>query len=279
MQTMKRARCCGQMLLGLLAPSLVGAAEAPWVDPATGMEFVQMAKGCFSMGVPNDAFAIDDVPIFAARVQRTEMPAHEVCLDEFWIGRHEVSERQWQQVMGPPARAVGENHPVTGMRWAEAVSFAQRLSGRADAPGLFRLPSEAEWEYACRAGRPAQVSVTPTDVLAPLAWFSYSYGVNSAERFKTVHPVGTRQANAAGIHDMLGNAWEWTQEPFQADAYRRHGRNNPRVEAEVGERVIRGGSFQSAPHFVRCEARGWQAADQAGTSVGLRLVLIRQGGQ
>lgn len=274
---MKLKFWCSQTLVLLVMPSLVGAAEGPWVDPATGMEFIRMAKGCYSMGVPEKAFAVDDISIFSERVQRTEMPAHEVCLDEFWIGRHEVTEAQWRQVMGPRARPVGEQHPVTGVRWQDAVDFAQRLTERATANERFRLPTEAEWEYACRAGSPAQVDISPTDVLAPLAWFSFSYGPNSAERYKTVHPVGTRQANHAGIHDMLGNAWEWTQDSFQADAYRRHAKQNPTIQTEVADRVIRGGGFQTARHFVRCEARGWQSAEQSSESIGFRLVLIRQG--
>lgn len=274
---MKQAKFIVAGLLAALLPALAPADDSVWIEPATGMEFVRIAAGCYAMGLPAGAFELDSIPLFSRRIERTEMPAHEVCVDEFWLGRHEVTQGQWRQLMGDGKGSLGDEYPMVGVRWQEAVDFSRRLSEKSASAGTFRLPTEAEWEYACRAGNPAQTELLGTNKLAPLAWFSYSYGVNSAERFHTVHPVGTRPANGAGLHDMLGNAWEWTLDHFQADAYRKHPRQNPRVTAASPDRSIRGGSFQSAPHFVRCEARGWQAADLPLDSLGFRLTLIRQG--
>lgn len=256
---------------------LAAAEEALWKEPSTGIEFVRIAKGCFQMGVPENAFAIDDDEIFLDRIKRTEMPAHEVCLDEFWIGRTEVTEGQWRAVMGEPAVPVGDQHPVTAVRWQDATEFAKKLNERMTPALRVRLPTEAEWEFACRAGAAPQTRILGTDVVAPFAWFSYAYDLKGIDRYKTVHPVATRKPNASGLQDMLGNAWEWTQDHFEASAYRTHSRHNPLVTSASPEKVIRGGGFQTAQQFTRCEARGWMDGDEIRSSVGFRLVLIRQG--
>lgn len=273
----KQSTLFGSIGLFALLVAPCAAEEGAWTEPLTGIEFVRFAGGCFQMGLPPKAFDVDDVPIFSDRIKRFEMPAHEVCLDEFWMARHEVSEAQWQVLM-PPANKLGDAYPVTGVNWAEAVDFASRLTGRPEnSVGVFRLPSEAEWEYACRAGSPPRTRVWPTDQLAPKAWFSYSYSDNTSIRFHTVHPVGLREANAAGLFDMLGNAWEWTADAFDPDAYVKQAGKQAGPSVDTKKRSIRGGSFQSAPHFVRCEARSWQDAGQATPSLGFRLVLIRKG--
>ncbi|WP_265946398.1 formylglycine-generating enzyme family protein [Dechloromonas sp. A34] len=259
-----------------LLPALAWANGATWTEPRTGMAFTRMAKGCYAMGVADDQPAREEGYIYARRVAN-EMPAHEVCLDEFWIGRFEVTEAQWQTLIGTPRRPVGPGHPVTGISWQEAQTFARRLSEISDKGDQFRLPTEAEWEYACRAGEPASSGPPYTDEIAGKAWFSFHYEKKTGERHASVHPVGTRQANAAGLHDMLGNAWEWVQDSYRDDAYRLHARRNPVIEQDGAARAIRGGGFRTARHFIRCAARAWQDGATQTDTIGFRLVRIPRG--
>lgn len=259
-----------------LFPASGSANGVAWTEPQTGMEFSRLAKACYSMGIADDAPAREQGRTYAARVGN-EMPAHEVCLDEFWLGRFEVTEAQWQMLMGEPRRPVGQDRPVTGVSWQEAVAFAQKLSDASPTGERFRLPTEAEWEYACRAGEPASSRPPYTEEISGKAWFSFHYGKKTGERYPSVHPVGTREANAAGLHDMLGNAWEWVQDSYRDDAYRQHARNNPVIEQEGAPRAIRGGSFRTARYFIRCSARGWQEPGVQAETIGFRLVRIPQG--
>ena len=111
--------------------------EDVWLEPATGMDFMRVAGGCFKMGCEGDACAAD------------QRPAREVCVDSFYIGRHEVTQAQWTRVMGqnPSEFKLGDNYPVERVSWNEAQSFLRKLSDQSVGPYRFRLPTEAEWEF------------------------------------------------------------------------------------------------------------------------------------
>jgi len=146
--------------------------------------------------------------------ERSEAPATSVNMPGFWIGKYEVTQALYQAVMGrnPVDRdSVSPLAPVTSVSWHDAMEFCRRLSQTTGK--TYRLPTEAEWEYACRAGSDGNLPF-PTGDLGNHAWF----GRNSGRRS---HPVGQKNANKWGIYDMFGNAWEWTlslYRPYPYDA-------------------------------------------------------------
>ena len=259
------------LLLAVMVPSQ--AAEV-WVDPNTGMEFVAIPKGCFQMGLPETAFANEEGASFQQRV-RAEMPQHEVCIDAFWMGRFEVKVAEWQKVMGQQPSSEAANAPVSGVRWEDADAFARRLTELAGGSARFRLPTEAEWEYACRAGTPAVTQIPGRDDLNDRAWFSSPYAMSAGERLKSVQPVGQKAPNAFGLNDMLGNVWEWVQDTYRPDAYAHHTLYNPVVTGPEQTQVIRGGGLRTDRRMTRCEARAWMPTQETQDTIGLRLVRIR----
>jgi formylglycine-generating enzyme required for sulfatase activity len=259
----------------LLSTVLVsGHAAETWREPNTGMEFVQIPKGCFQMGLPANAFADDETALFLQRI-RTEMPQHEVCVDEFWLGRYEVRASEWQKIMGQRDSSNPANAPVAGITWEEANAFARRLTELSGGSERLRLPTEAEWEYSCRAGSPAITRTLGRDVLNEKAWFSSPYLLTGGERLKTIQPVGQKAVNAFGLYDMLGNVWEWVQDNYRSDAYAKHSLYNPVITGPEKIRVIRGGGLRTDRRMTRCETRGWMPAQETQDTIGLRLVRIR----
>ena len=265
------------LFVGMTLSLCAGAADkasapATWKEPLSGMEFVAVPKGCFQMGnspavVFREKFAglplsYHDTPF------NDELPRHEACVDAFWMGRHEVRNDEWQRVMGGP-RPARPDAPIANVTWEQATAFAARLTERSGGKHRFRLPTEAEWEYACRAGASDEIVPTLGD-LADRAW----YVVEPDGIRNETQPVGKLAPNAFGLHDMLGNVWEWVQDGYQADAYQRHELFNPATPASGSSRVIRGASFRSEPIHVRCARRNQYAATDSLRTIGLRLVRI-----
>ena len=259
------------LVVCLLVTASVHSAEV-WREPTTGMEFVRMDKGCFVMGVASNAFAAYDMDLHERA--KTEMPSHEVCLDAFWIGRFEVKQAEWNRLLkGAVEPFPTDERPMAGIGWREAVDFANRLTEASAGKYRFRLPSEAEWEYACRAGANPSDRPPSTDALDPKAWYSSSYQAPfSGVRIHSLQPVGRKAANAWGLHDMLGNVWEWTRDAYLADGYRKHPLYNPVIEGPGDRRVIRGGGLRTGARMVRCEGRAWLTMDDSMDTVGFRLV-------
>ncbi len=256
--------------LAVLASSTVLADKAPasWRDPVTGMSFVSIDKGCYQMGTAEPVAPHPD-PFwqrigYKAALSHDEQPRHEVCVDAFWMGEHEVTADEWKAVMGGGS---GGKAPVARVSWEQARIFAARLSERSGV--RYRLPTEAEWEYACRAGAAEAQTVISLELVGQ-AWYS-----RGEARRDAPEPVGQLAANAFGLHDMLGNVWEWTEDSYRPDAYARHALYNPVVREAAGQKVIRGGSFRTEPRQTRCTARGHIDPDQTLDAVGFRLVRVR----
>ena len=206
-----------------------------WTDPTTRMKFVKVPGGCFQMGSPESEKDRDS----------REGPVHEVCLDGFWMGKYEVTQGQWQSVMGenPSNFKKGDNYPVGLVFWDDTQKFFNKLNARGS--GRFRLPTEAEWEYSCRAGTTTPFHFGETISADTQANYKGNYPYGGGPKGKnrqSTTPVGSFPSNAWGLHDMHGNVREWVQDKFDSKAYQKHSGRNPIYEGSGSNRVIRGGS-------------------------------------
>ncbi|MBF0426413.1 MAG: formylglycine-generating enzyme family protein [Magnetococcales bacterium] len=222
-----------------------------------GMEFVLLPAGTFLMGsdknFDNEAFP-------------DEMPQHRVTLTQpFYLGRNEVTQGQWVALMEEnPSKVKGRNLPVDMVSWVEVQEFIRRLNVK-EKTRTYRLPTEAEWEYACRAGTTtSHYWGNRADEIGLYAWFEG----NARGR---VHPVGQLRPNAFGLYDMLGNVWELVQDAYGDQAYRKHAAKDPFYEESNANHVYRGGSWDSTSWYARCANRGGLSAEERLESVGFRL--------
>jgi formylglycine-generating enzyme required for sulfatase activity len=181
------------------------------------------------------------------------------------MGKYEVTQEQWQKIMGdnPAGFNKGGQYPVENVSWEDIKEFITRLNKRSGK--MYRLPTEAEWEYACRAnGSGKYCGGDNPDVLA---WHEENSG-------KKTHPVGGKQANGFGLYDMSGNVWEWCADKFDKDYYAAGGvRNNPQGPSGGGERVERGGSAASRVHNCRAAFRFRNRPDYHEDMLGFRILM------
>jgi formylglycine-generating enzyme required for sulfatase activity len=242
------------VVAALLAPSRLPALDAPGKADAVvnslGMRMVRVPAGSFPM-----------VTAPGAPMRQQEEVEHRVTLTRaFRIAATEVTQRQWLALM-PSNRSPqpGDDLPVTSLSWREAQEFCLKLSQREAAP--YRLPTEAEWEYACRAGTgdpPAGRSA-----LEAVAW----HADNSGER---AHPVGQKTPNAWGLFDLLGNVAEWTLDAY--GPYPHLPATDPVGPPTGSTRVVRGGAWRSFRPAVRCAARTGTPESYQLSHVGMRVV-------
>ncbi len=223
------------------------------IDTVSGMEFVRVPGGTFMMG---DTFG-DGL--------ENEGPVHEVELNPFCIGRYPVTQAQWLRVMPTnPSAFEGDDHPVEQVSWFDVLNFLQQHAAMSPDRHPYRLPTEAEWEYAARSGGKDE-KYAGGDQVESLAWF----GENSDGRTR---PVGLKKPNGLGLFDMSGNVWEWCQDVFDEKAYPGHSRANPVTTGNGPDRAIRGGSFNLDEWSLRCARRFGFPADFSGPGLGFRLV-------
>jgi formylglycine-generating enzyme required for sulfatase activity len=243
-----------------------------WVEPETGMEFVWVQAGCFEMG------CID----WVRQCNPNEYPVHKVCLDGFWIGRYPVTQKQWLRIFekNPSFFQRNTDHPVENVSWYDAGKYIDELNvleGRE----VFRLLTEAEWEYACRSNEgPMNYSgsMDPEEV----AWHRGNSG-------NSTRPVGSRMPNKLGLFDMSGNVFEWVRDVYDDDAYIRHNLHNPVADTGLGSaydrylpiiepymggdslRVVRGGSWRHSSTAARCSSRYSVVASTRQNYLGFRI--------
>ena len=261
------------LFLSAFANTAVAENRAEWHEPITGMKFVWIDDGCFQMGAEHEGSdPVRTVPNI------NELPAHQVCVDGFWMGKYEVTRSEWAEVSSLNHRQKPNNrHPVAQVTWEQAQQFIKRLNRLSDDPVLgankFRLPTEAEWEYACTAAGADTLPLEDSDkletILPQRAW----YRVPRRED-PTTRPVGELDANPWGLHDMLGNVWEWVADSYVKDGYTQHAGKNPIVTKDTGAHVLRGGSYKSNWWSARCGVRNFGIADDPIASIGLRLVRM-----
>lgn len=252
-------RQCLLVVFVLFAASKTSIGQSSGSSPssanASGMHFVRIAPGEFMMGC-----AADDSSCAAP-----EKPARRVQITTaFEIGRYEVTQAEWQSVMGSnPSHFRGDNLPVEQVGWNEAQQFLEKLNARNDGY-RYRLPTEAEWEFAARGPDNAPAPSRLEDV----AWFDANAG-------RQTHPVGQKQPNARGLHDMLGNVSEWVQDRFQVNYYSTAPSTNPSGPATGENRVMRGGSFVAAREHLRPTYRiQMPPAGSSNPTMGFRYVRI-----
>ena len=236
-------------------------AQEVWREPATGMEFVRVPAGCFDMG---DTFGDGET---------NELPVHKVCMSAYWIGRHEVTQAQWTSLMdyNLSVFATSPQHPVASVNQIDIETFVRKL-GEHHPGKVFRLPTEAEWEYACRAaGKAEKFGGEAPPEGANTAEYADEHGEGSVA-------VGAFAPNALGLHDMSGNLWEWVSDVYAADAYEQHAAENPHYQAAGPARMLRGGGWSHPGAFARCSKRHMHCRPSARFDfVGFRLVLEEQG--
>ena len=246
------------------------------------LEMVLIPGGSFLMGSPKDE---------PERLSN-ESPQHEVTIIPFCVGKYPVTQAQWKAVASlpqvneeldaDPSDFKGENHPVEGVSWSDAVEFCDRLSSHTKR--LYRLPSEAEWEYACRAGTttPFHFGETITTDLAnyrgtddkELKWSgSYGQGPKGIYRQETTSVGSFGVANTFGLYDMHGNVWEWCAD-YWHDNYEGAPKDGSAwIDNNDNDyRMLRGGSWVNYPLFCRSACRGNDDAGVRDDNIGFRVV-------
>jgi len=245
------------------APATIHSALEPTLTNSIGMGVVLIPAGTFMMGSPDsDATAYDN-----------EKPAHSVTISQpFYLGRYAVTQVQWEAVMEVnPSRFTGDrNRPVERVSWEDTQEFIRRLSIR-DGGTRYRLPTEAEWEYACRAGSQTAYSFdSDPSLLNTYGWYDKNSGGFFGSILSKTYPVGQRQPNAWGLYDMHGNVWEWVYDWYKA--YNLEPVTDPQGPATGSYRVIRGGSWSNNARLCRSAFRLHLTPGSRDERLGFRLL-------
>ena len=222
--------------------------------------------GTFTMGATQEqgSDAYDD-----------EKPAHRVTLTGYYIGETEVTQELWQAVMGSnPSRYTGNlQRPVESVSWNDCQVFIKKLNQLTGK--TFRLPTEAEWEYAARGGsRSRAYKYSGSDNIDAVAWYTVNcYDKGEYHPDYGTHPVGQKQANELGLYDMSGNVWEWCQDWYGKNYYSSSPQTNPTGPSSGSNRVSRGGSWHDNAGGCRVSNRNSTAPTSGNYYLGLRLAL------
>lgn len=267
-------------LLILVASFCVTVAHAQTKDfeevTVQGMVFIRIPAGTFTMGTPDAVQAQLEAAKAWTRFENVEKPAHQVTINKpFLIGKFEVTQKEWKAQSRAKKTAfsfTGDDLPAESVSFDDVSTFIAGLNKKAGKQ-MFRLPTEAEWEYCARAGSneaygKGKDGVQITDkTLGGYAWFAATAGGKP-------HPVGKKLPNAWGLHDMMGNVWEWCRDWYTPAFYTAEAATNP-LNKDVensSERVIRGGSWFVAPGNLRAAFRGASLPDTRSAHIGFRLV-------
>lgn len=250
-------------------------AATPSTDPATGMEFISVPGGCYLMG---DSVGDGDP---------NERPVHEVCVSAFSIGKFEVTNVQYKKFSPQHNSGVSQgstlnddNQPVVNVSWENAVAFAKWLSEKSGQ--AYRLPTEAEWEFAARGGssqsrfwgnNPDEACkyANVADMTAKKHWANWT-SFACDDGYAVSAPVGSLLPNSYGLYDMLGNAWEWCEDIYNSEAYTKLPKDNPVYGGSGEYRVMRGGGWSNGPLGIRSSHRVGLSPSFGHHSLGFRLV-------
>ncbi len=216
---------------------------------------VYVSGGTFTMGATSEQ---------GSEAWDNEKPTHSVTLSSFYLCKYEVTQALWRAVMGNnPSNFKGHNLPVESVSWNDCQTFISRLNSLTGKN--FRLPTEAEWEYAARGGnRSRDYKYSGSNVLSDVAWYYDNSG------YKT-HPVGSKSPNELGFYDMSGNVYEWCSD--WKGAYSSSSQTNPAGPSSGSYRVYRGGSWVNGAQGCRSSTRDNCSPDNRYSNLGLRLAL------
>ena len=218
------------------------------------IEMVNVKGGKFDLG--DDSAAMD------------RRPAHTVTLSDFAIGKYEITQKEWTAVMGsnPSPYNYCDNCPVTNVSWSDIQKFLEKVNSMTGKH--YRLPTEAEWEYAARGGRREDKEnmkkYSGREVLQYIAWFERNS--NDHE-----HPVGKKRANQLDIHDMTGNVEEWCSDWYGKSYFSTRDVTNPTGPDGGNSKVVRGGSFKSLKDEISVTRRAAYTPDTRATTLGFRI--------
>ena len=231
------------------------AASQTFTANGVSFKMIRVEGGTFTMGATSEQ---------GSDAYDNEKPAHQVTLSSYYIGETEVTQALWQAVMGSnPSYFKGENRPVEKVSWDDCKTFISKLNSLTGRN--FRLPTEAEWEFAARGGNKSQgYKYSGSNSLGNVAW----YGDNSGGE---THPVKTKSPNELGIYDMNGNVWEWCQDRY--GSYSSSSQRDPAGPSSGSFRVNRGGSWRHIAGDCRVSRRNFYSPGSRGSNLGLRLVL------
>ena len=242
------------LLVGWIPPKIFAQEEIineGVVSPSTQMRFLKIPAGCFLMG-SNKGFNF-------------EAPVHKVCVDSFYLGKYEVTQKQWALFQSEDlSRFKGENHPVQRVSWKDAKEYIQKLN-LAENTTKYRLPSEAEWEYAARGGTSTEF-FWGDKIDNDYVWY---FGTSNYK----AHPVGLKKPNPFGLYDILGNVWEWTEDWFSNDYFKRSPTQNPKGPETGRFKVKRGGSQANLISHIKSHTRYRAPANKRHYINGFRIAF------
>jgi formylglycine-generating enzyme required for sulfatase activity len=229
--------------------------QKQWQDKTTGMVFVHIKGGCYEMGCGE----------WTGQCDPDELPVHKVCVDDFWMGQYEVTQKEWQIIMekNPSMSAYGSHYPVEKVSWEDVQTFIKKLEKKSNQN--FRLPTEAEWEFACRSGGKNQKYAGRSLDINHLGWFKDN-------SMYITHGVGIKAPNSLGLYDMSGNVSEWCMDAYQTEAYKKHHKNKPQVK-HGNIKVVRGGDWSDKYNHLRCADRRGYAKNLRSKDIGFRLIV------
>ncbi len=220
---------------------------------------VWVEGGTFRMGATSEQGSDAD-----SEADSDEKPVHSVTLSSFYIGKTEVTQALWKAVMGSnPSNFRGDNLPVECVSWNDCQAFIRKLNALTGQN--FRIPTEAEWEFACRGGNNSRgYKYSGSNYIDNVAWYTDNSG-------KKTHPVATKSPNELGIYDMSGNVFEWCSD-WKGD-YSSGAQTNPKGPYDGSDRVLRGGGWGYGAWHCRSSYRGNHFPTNRGSNGGLRLAL------
>ena len=247
-----------------------GSTNSFTLPGGASLEMVWIEAGTFQMGSPSSESGRDS----------DEGPVHGVTISQgFYLGKYEVTQGQWERVMstrpwqGQDNVRSGSDYPAVYVSWEDAQEFIRRLNVSLG-QNVYRLPTEAEWEYACRAGTTTRWSFGDDESqLTHYAWYRDN-ARDVGEQYG--HLIGTKRANPYGLYDMYGNVWEWVQDWYAENYYSSSPSVDPQGPSSGSDRVVRGGSFRLYAHYVRSASRAYSSPSNHVYSVGFRLLRQAQ---
>jgi len=250
---------------------------ASQVSPANTQHYSSEPEMVF---VQDGTFTIGYTPEEGADCYDNEKPAHQVTLSSFYIGKYEVTQAQWKAVMGNnPSHFKGDNLPVEQVSWKDVQEFIRKLN--AQTGKQYRLPTEAEWEYAARGGNKSQgYKYSGSNTTSNVAWYYENAGYNVLDdktwnlsnlnsNNNRMHPVGTKSPNELGIYDMSGNVWEWCQDWY--GTYPSSPRRAPVGFLSGSYRVFRGGGWDGDARGCSVSYRSSGKPDLCNNDLGFRI--------